>query len=40
MRDNIANEENKYEYIWQGFYKKYMKIWKRGYPDRIYTERL
>lgn len=38
MKDDIANEEKKNQEIWHHYYKKYMKIWTRGYSDRISTE--
>ncbi len=38
MRDNMTLDgDHKYEQIWNNFYRKYMKIWKRGYSDRIST---
>jgi hypothetical protein len=40
MRDNIAFDEDKYVQIWNHFYRKYMRIWKRDYGDRISTEHL
>lgn len=37
MRDTVPFEENKYEQIWNNFYQKYMRVWRRGYSDRIST---
>ena len=38
MKDDVHIDENKNQEIWDNFYRKYMKIWERGYSGRISTE--
>ncbi len=38
MKDSIAHEEKKNQEIWHNFYRKYMRIWTRGYGGRISTQ--
>lgn len=38
MKDEISNEEKKNQEIWHHFYRKYMKVWTRGYSSRISNE--